>query len=88
MPATPTVTTDPSHRLVIEWPDPRPRTFEIDSEFFEMMINEMNAGRELSDTVTETTELTDELISVNDWFSRVVDVVQTVALVVIAAALL
>lgn len=53
-----------------------------------MMINEMNAGRELSDTVTETTELTDELISVNDWFSRVVDVVQTVALVVIAAALL
>jgi hypothetical protein len=88
MPATPTVTTDPSGRLAIEWPSPRPRTFEIGAELFESMVAEMNAGRELRDTVTETTELTGELISSGDWLSRTVDVVQTIALVVIAAALL
>lgn len=89
MPATPLVTTDLSGHLTIEWPEPRPRTFEIAAEAFEHLIDEINAGRELAETVTETSEvLTGELIGASDWFSRAVDIVQAVALVVIAAALL
>lgn len=45
MAATPTVMQDTDGLLIINWPDPRPRTFEISAEAFEELIDMVNMQR-------------------------------------------
>jgi hypothetical protein len=44
----PIVVVEKDGQLKIQWPGPKPTSFEITTELFESMVDEMNAGRRLS----------------------------------------